>query len=352
MLNHTNVALRSKNKRIPSLKDYKVHVLAWTLFMLYESLAIWLATEVSVPIISYLIHYLVNITLFYLNTEIILPLALKKHRHHFWEVPLIILLEVSIYLVVNFQFISGGLWRGTYFIGFAVGYYFLQNFLKERKAKEDLEKQALEQLMKEKEKALELTLVKNAYLQAQISPHFLFNTLTFIYSNLHKPQPKEAHAVILLTKIMRYAIESNQEAAQVPLSKEIEQVENLIRLVQIKQKERLAIFLDYDPKIKLINFIPMVLVTLTENIFKHGNLSETDHPATITIKLTATEFEIKTVNLINSGVDNTGSHSGLDNIRQRLLYTYGPEAVLSYCTRSDNHFEAVVSLPVKLLQSI
>lgn len=47
----------------------------------------------------------------------------------------------------------------------------------------------------------------------------------------------------------------------------------------------------------------MVLVTLTENIFKHGNLSEADHPATITIKITEAEFEIKTINLINTGVE-------------------------------------------------
>jgi len=57
------------------------------------------------------------------------------------------------------------------------------------------------------------------------------------------------------------------------------------------------------------------------------------------VKLQAAQFSIQTSNLINTGLNDTGFHTGLENIRQRLLHTYADRATLSSgLTMRLNHY--------------
>src|SRR5690606_15717437 len=119
-------------------------------------------------------------------------------------------------------------WRGLYFIGFSTGYYFLINLLKERERTATLEKQQLHQIIAQQKMEKELTNAQNAYLRAQINPHFLFNTLNFIYNKTRKSAPVAADAILTLSAMMRYAVESSEEKGYIAIEEEIEQVHNLI----------------------------------------------------------------------------------------------------------------------------
>ncbi|MCX2450062.1 sensor histidine kinase [Pedobacter sp. PLR] len=356
--------LLTSNKR-PQI-NYKVHLIAWSIFIFYESFAVWLATGIKGHVLSYALHYALNIGIFYIHALFILPLAFRKPKQFIWRVPVLTAIEILLYIFASYQidyflahfttaieiedlkinnwFVFGSLWRGIYFIGFASGYYFLNNYLKERTAKAQLEKQAMEQVLKEKDTAIELSNAKNAYLQAQINPHFLFNTLNFIYSQTHKTQPAAAKAIILLTNIMRYAIQTDQGVAMIPLEKELEQVRHLIDLWQIRKKQVLNIKLEYDESCKTVLFIPLVLLTLTENIYKHGDLTEPLAPAQITISFQKDILIINTHNFINTGLKPPGFNSGLENIRLRLFHTYGDKAKLKYGQEPDNYFKVTVTV--------
>ncbi|ALL05601.1 hypothetical protein AQ505_08910 [Pedobacter sp. PACM 27299] len=88
----------------------------------------------------------------------------------------------------------------------------------------------------------------------------------------------------------------------------------------------------------------MVLLTLTENIYKHGDLTEPLAPAQITISFQKDTLIINTRNFINTGLKPPGFNSGLENIRLRLLHTYGDRAELKYEKEPDNYFKVTVTV--------
>jgi len=141
---------------------------------------------------------------------------------------------------------------------------------------------------------------------------------------------------------MRYALECEHGPEIMPLEEEIRQVENLLQLSRIRQP---AIFIDfsYNWEIEQIQTIPLVLLSLTENMIKHGNLSQPEDPGKITLKLKNNVFIIETSNLINTGLNDTGFHTGLENIRQRLLHTYGARAEIT-SELSGGYYKVLISM--------
>lgn len=346
------------------IKTNRFHILAWCIFMVYESLAIFMATGISGHILNYILHYALNIALFYFHAQLILPASFKKPVHRLWLVPVSIIFELCLYLLISYfidlllanfttvnsttevsfdqRFLFGSIWRAIYFIGFSSGYYFLKNYYRQRRTTEMLQKQALEQIIREKQMTIDLAQAKNAYLRAQINPHFLFNTLNFIYNQVRTTSPIGANAILLLSNIMRHAIELDEHSRLKPMAGEIQQTRNLIALWQLRQRVPTFIEFHADEITEQFSFIPLVLLTLTENIFKHGDLTKHDHPATISITYSAGLFEITTDNLVSEESHAIGLHSGLQNIKQRLAYAFGETARLEYSREADDHFKVVV----------
>ncbi|NRF41114.1 sensor histidine kinase [Pedobacter foliorum] len=361
-------------KRINTLTEHvcawmnrnRFHFLVWGIFIVLESLMISLATGIYGDFLSYLLHYAINIGLFYVNAQVVLPKALKKPIRRLWLTPLLIALEVLLYLAISYvidlllasfasgtsinnvpinrHFLYGSIWRALEFLGFSWGYYYLSNYFKQLKTTAMLENQALERIIVENEMTIELARTKNAYLRAQVNPHLLFNTLNFIFNQVRKNNTIVAGAVLLLSEIMRFAIEQDQESGLKPLKEEIKQTRNLINLWQIRQREPNYIDFEVAGDIENFSFLPLVLLTLTENVFKHGDLTKHDHPTNISITLEDGLFRMVTDNLIAAKQPNEGFHSGLDNIRQRLAYTFSEAASIKYEITDRNHFLVVIDL--------
>ncbi|QIL41745.1 hypothetical protein G7074_22250 [Pedobacter sp. HDW13] len=91
----------------------------------------------------------------------------------------------------------------------------------------------------------------------------------------------------------------------------------------------------------------MVVITLAENMFKHGDLLKEASPAEISIKLGQGKLIIETANLIKEVKDNSGLHSGLENIKKRLNYTYGNDAAFEYATGADHYFRVTLSIIIR-----
>jgi two-component system LytT family sensor kinase len=247
----------------------------------------------------------------------------------------------------DYQFILKNIYRGVYFIGFSTGYYFLKNHIKSNKEKEQLKQQHLNNIIKQQRTEQELSKAENAFLRAQINPHFLFNTLDFIYHNINIEANKAGEAIIILSKMMRYAVDSDKVEAFILFDEEIEQVENLLYLYQLRKSSELKIELNYTPQIRNIQLIPFVLLTLVENMIKHGELGLADHIALINIYIINETFCIETDNLINSKPYAARSSTGLKNISTRLIYAYGDQ--LNFLAHADdrNHFIVKLSIPLK-----
>lgn len=237
-------------------------------------------------------------------------------------------------------------YRSFFFISFSSGYFALLNFLKERELNVTLEKQHLIEIINQQDMQNELNVTVNAYLKAQINPHFLFNTLNFIYNHARKTAPVAAEAIMTLSEMMRYAIRSENAGAFISLAAEIEQVENLIHLHQLRQDNTLNVEFDYSGIADDVRFIPLVLMTMAENIFKHGNLSKESKPAMLSISVSDGQLYISSANLINEHKDLSGEGIGLDNIRKRLLHAYAGKVVFNHFTDGQDvfHVNIVLSL--------
>lgn len=358
--------LSSRNNRFHKIQNWisekKLHIIIWIIFIFYEAIVIGIFAGRFLPMTNYAIFYSFNVITFYFHAHVVLASALKKQQDRWWKLPLFILLELALYLiltvlldyfVINFTsyngpfkieftaaFIAGPIYRAIYFMCFATCYYFLLNFLKERKKIEDLEKQRLNNI-------IQIAKSENAILKAQIQPHLLFNTLDFIYQNAKDSSPIAAEAIHSLSEMMRYSVDNNKDKEFILLGEEINQVENLINLHQLRKNHRVQLRFWYDDEIRNIKIIPMVLITLVENMFKHGELLNENHPAEVSLNVDQEKLTIETTNLINQSKDDSGLNSGIENIKKRLAYTYGHDAEFQYTTDADHYFKVKLTITIR-----
>lgn len=359
------------NSVLKWFKKNKIHFLVWTIFILYESIVIGLAFNRYSHPFTYIIHNGIIIVFFYVHADFLMPWATKDRIGVVWKLPLFGTLLLGIYIVLHYcadllliytniikwpgpykldqAFFLKNLYRGIYFMGFSTGYYYIQTYLKERKKTEKLETERLNNIILQQRIEQDLVKAQNAFLKAQINPHFLFNTLDFVYHHVNAQSPMAGDAIIRLSQMMRYAIDSDQ--VDVHLGDEIEQVENLIYLNQVRKSKALNLEFSYTDEVKDLRLIPLVLLTLVENIFKHGDLSDPAHQAQINVAAVEDTFYLETDNLINSKASSISNNSGLLNIKKRLQYAYGDETDFTYGIEDQNHFVVRLFIPLVKLKA-
>lgn len=351
------------------IKEKRFHLIAWMSFILYETVLLGVLFGVFWNPITYFLHYLVTIILFYIYTDWGLEWVFKRKYYSWLKLSIVIGLWCILYLLLHFiveyiltisgiiktqpdytilkDYISRNIYRGTYFLGLGTGYFYIKTYLYEKKKSAELEKQHLEDIIQKQQIEQELTQAQNAFLKAQINPHFLFNTLDFVYHEVNASSPKAGETIISLSNMMRYALDAEQQGEQVRLMDEINQLEDLIRIYRLRN-EQLQLELVYDQEVTHLRIIPLVLLTLAENMFKHGLLNQSDNPARIQIELIDDQLQINTRNLV--GRSGGSSHQqGLENIRKRLEQAYGSDSCLTYGA-SNGMFELRLSIAVERMR--
>lgn len=327
---------------IKHLRSKRLHVICWSIFIFYEVGVTSILSGHYSPLLNYLLFYAINITLFYVHADYILPCALRGKVNTIWLLPPFLLCELAIYCLlivlaeklldfrqivsapITQKTIVATVWRGIYFMLYGSGYYFLINYInnENRLHQEEIEVERLNN---------KLLATQNDFLRAQVNPHLLFNTLNFIkYAAKKRPQDVEA-AILSLSEIMSFSLEENNFDFTL-LSNELKQIDNIIALNQLRYENRL--FLNYNTAVSDsgIRIIPIVLLTLIENVFKHGNLSVSASPAEVRITATKTSLHFYSANLPSAPSSTTGrkAQTGLKNIESRLHSYYAGRHQLSY----------------------
>jgi two-component system, LytTR family, sensor kinase len=343
----------------------------WVCYITFEVLTV--AVSYSVKNLSglFITRYTLIVTLFYFHAGVVLKWGLKTKLRAIFLLPLAIAMEIVAFIAIGFGtdsilakfhitpilgfkgFTAGSAFLAAYrcilYMVYSTGYYYLITFLQERKRAEELERQRLNEIILRQRVEQELTKAENAFLKAQINPHFLFNTLDFIYHNILEVSPLAADAVISLTEMMRYAIDADKGGEYILLGDEIDQVNNLQYLNRLRKKEELPLKLIYAEEVRELSFIPLVLLTLTENIFKHGNLS-IGNEATMQIYIEKGQFVIETDNASSRLRKSKSSKTGLINIEKRLKYAYGDDIYFNHALSDDDRFRLQIKVPVRLMK--
>jgi len=169
-----------------------------------------------------------------------------------------------------------------------------------------------------------------ATLQAQVEPHFLFNTLALI-GQLIETDPKEAARVHAhLIEYLRSSLpQMRAGGGGGTLGKQVELSRAYLAIMQARMKERLAVRFEVPDFLGSAPFPPMMLQTLIENAIKHG-LEPKVAGGTITVRSQVVGATLH-VDVCDDGVGidlHADEGVGLANIRERLALLYGKDAEL------------------------
>jgi LytS/YehU family sensor histidine kinase len=194
----------------------------------------------------------------------------------------------------------------------------------------------------------ESTLHQLAALKSQVNPHFLFNTLSSIYSLSRKKSDLTPGVILQLSDIMRYMLyETNIE--KVELIKELEVINNILEIHQVRFGEKLSVEKSIEGDIGEIKVAPLIFIPFIENALKHCRPNQ-DGDFFIHIG-----FHIEGNNLrfsIENSFDKTGTNVleqggiGLQNARKRLALIYPNRHELTIST-IKNVFRVLLNLKVK-----
>jgi signal transduction histidine kinase len=183
-------------------------------------------------------------------------------------------------------------------------------------------------------------------LQAQIEPHFLFNTLANVRRlyDTHR-----AAGETMLDNLMRYlevALPRMRDSDST-LGRDAELVEAFLRVQQIRMGQRLAFSIDIPEQLRAHTVPPMMLLTLAENAIKHG-LNPSLDGGLIRIAARA-EGDRLTLSVADTGVGfapGSGAGTGLANIRARLTAQFGDGANLALENNDLGGVTATIALPL------
>jgi two-component system sensor histidine kinase YesM len=170
-------------------------------------------------------------------------------------------------------------------------------------------------------------------LQAQINPHFLYNTLSTISSLANLGETVKVTEMIKgLSKFYRLTL--NEGNVYISLEKEVEQVETYLEIQRVKYADKFTVYYDIEPGIKHVRIIKLILQPFVENVFKHAWFGET-----IAIRITGRQLDDRIeLKIIDNGLgmrpetlkkmlSNTVQSDGygLKNVEERIKLRYGED---------------------------
>jgi len=191
-------------------------------------------------------------------------------------------------------------------------------------------------------------------LQAQLEPHFLFNTLANV-RRLYRTDPRSgARATASLMLYLKAAMpQLRRETAS--LGAELELVRAYLDLFRVRMGRRLTYVIDAEPAVLGAEFPPMLLLTLVENAVKHG-LEPARGGGHVTVTAAARGGTLE-VGVTDNGVGfdvagSTGTGVGLANIRRQLQARYGAAATLTLAAAQPQGAAATIVLPLRMAATL
>jgi signal transduction histidine kinase len=182
-------------------------------------------------------------------------------------------------------------------------------------------------------------------LQAQIEPHFLFNTLATV-RRLYQTAPETA--VAMLDNLMSYLAVAlpQMRARDSTLGREAALAESYLSIQQIRMGRRLGFDIDVPTSLRDARLPPMMLLTLAENAIKHG-VNPLPEGGTIRISahIEGSQLRLRVADSGQGFTQSSGGGTGLANIRARLAALYGSAARLDLGLNRPHGVTATIDLP-------
>jgi sensor histidine kinase YesM len=190
-----------------------------------------------------------------------------------------------------------------------------------------------------------------AAMQAQVEPHFLFNTLASI-EHLIETDPARAgkmqrNLIALLRATMPTMREANAQGTR-DLGRELAVIRPYLEILKVRMEERLQIEVRVADGLLSAEFPPMMLQSLVENAIKHGLEPKVDG-GQLTVSAEIVHGKLA-VTVADTGLGfgkapTAGTGIGLSNIRERLALLYGNKASLSVTEPTGGGTSVTITVP-------
>ena len=128
--------------------------------------------------------------------------------------------------------------------------------------------------------------------------------------------------ISLLSDMMHYAIDDDDEEGKVPLEKEITHIRNFIEINQLRFDGRLQVDFEVSGEVGILKIMPLILITFVENAFKYGELMDAQNPLKIHLALKEKHLFFSTYNRTRRGPKEQSEGIGMANTQKRLALGY------------------------------
>jgi len=180
------------------------------------------------------------------------------------------------------------------------------------------------------------------FLKAQYHPHFLFNALNTIYFQMDENVPAAKKSIEKFSELLRYQLYDQQQT--VPISQEIQYLQNFIELQKIRSSEKLQLTVEFDPKLNEQHVYPLLFLPLVENAFKYVG---GDYKLCVSGRQGGNNIVFRVVNSVPATTATIKEGGlGLENLRRRLELLYPGQHLLE-TKKTDNAY--IANLKIQLV---
>ncbi len=180
--------------------------------------------------------------------------------------------------------------------------------------------------------------MENKFLNAQLNPHFLFNTLNNLYGLTLKKDDLAPELVMKFSDAMRYTLyEANTDF--IPLKKELDFIGGYVELEQMRTDQPITLKKNIlDPDTSRLQIAPLLPFVFIENAFKYGLKSDTPFlNITIRVKDQIFYFEIENDYLSKKAGNQEIGGIGIKNVKRRLALLYPEKHDLEIISNENSY---------------
>ena len=182
-------------------------------------------------------------------------------------------------------------------------------------------------------------------LEAQIEPHFLFNTLAHV-KRLYETDPGAGERMLCNLKTYLAVALPQMRATDATLGSELDHTVAYLDIQQIRMGRRLAYAIDVDDALRGARLPPLMLLTLVENAIKHGlNPVASGGRIDVRARVENDRLQLQVADTGRGFTRSGGAGTGLANIRARLAARFGQKANLALAMNTPSGVVATIALP-------
>lgn len=186
-------------------------------------------------------------------------------------------------------------------------------------------------------------------LQAQVQPHFLFNTLANVQALVDARSPQASEVLSSLVAYLRAAVPRLSDPVHT-LGQEVEAARAYLALMRLRMPDRLQVSVEIDPGLAVTRCPPMTVMTLVENAIRHG-IDPSLEGGRIDVHARRVAGDRAVVSVRDTGLgfntQSSGLGTGLSSLRERLLSAFGPTAALRLTEVESGGVLAEIEFPLE-----